>query len=79
MKMIVTTVLTAMALVSVAAPAWADVAITPPSPVDVVTQSTTTPLLYIGLACCLGLFVIAAIVVGVILIVRHNKKKQAGE
>ncbi len=64
MKMIVTTVLTAMALVSVAAPAWADVPVGPPNPG--------------GLGCIVP-FVIVAVLVGVILIVRHNKKKQPGE
>jgi len=72
MKKLATGILLAtLVFVSIAAPAWADVVASP-----VETGVALLPFAAVG---CLGLLVIAAIIVGVIFIVRHNKKKKKGE
>ncbi|MCL2882194.1 MAG: hypothetical protein FWF45_04805 [Coriobacteriia bacterium] len=62
-----------IALMSIAAPAWADVVSSPITP----ALTEVFPVLVVG---CLGLFAIAAVIVGVVVIIRHNnKKKKAGD
>ena len=68
MRKLLTSVLTLLVLISIAAPAWADVVSSPITPAVV----EVFPILIAG---CLTLFVIAAVVIGIVFIVKHNKKK----
>jgi len=68
MKKLLTVIFVALMLVSIAAPAWADVVSSPIVP-------AMTEVIPVLVACCCGLFAVAAAIVGVVVIVKYNKKK----
>jgi len=69
MKKLAVGILAFLLLSSIAAPARADLVV---SPVDTITHDPIFPVVALS---CLGVIVIAAIIVGIVFIVRHNKKK----
>jgi len=69
MRKLLTGAFALLGLISIAAPARADVPSVP------VYFTSGPELLVVGGMCCLGLFVIAAVVIGIVFIVKHNKKK----
>ncbi|MCL2655308.1 MAG: hypothetical protein FWD65_06390 [Coriobacteriia bacterium] len=72
MKKLLTGALTMLVLISIAAPAWADVAYGPFGSAGGLLISL------VGLG-CLGFLVLAALVIGIIFIIKHNNKKKSGD